>query len=969
MRLRYVLLAVLLSVSLFLVRPAAGQAESGPDANFSLSGTWQFAFAPHAADAEALSNFYKPNADLKAFHDTPVPSNWAMQGYEEPVYKPFKTEASEGFYTRTFTLPAAWKGRRVLLHFGGVWSSAEVWVNGTNMGRHDSGFTSFAMDVSKNLLFGAENRIAVRVRQETHDYLFDTNDDWSLGGIYRDVWLESMPATRWITNVEVRTTFDYQFRDADLAIRTLVNDSRMWPMKADPPFDYEMRFRLSAPDGTVVQDRTLNIALHSGNGRDIPVTMRVATPLPWTAETPNLYTLRVELLEGGKVAHWRTVAVGFRQISTENGVYRINGQAVKLKGVDRHDEYPDVGRATRPQDWLKDLQMMKAANINFIRTSHYPPAEGFLDLCDKMGMYVEDEVPMGFGGDHAADPSFMAATSLRVFETVARDRNHPSIVVWSMGNEDPVTALHIEAMRALKGIDPTRPILMPQQRSEFTPPEADMLAPHYLSPFAYDELGASSTRPILSTEHTHAWSADGVDGFGGFEDKWNELMHHPTAAGAAIWMWADQGLLIKRKTDHGDSPFMLLNPDGVDGIVNADRTPQRDYWETKAVYAPVYPRISSARFSLGDSIVRIPIQNDYDFTNLSNVGIHWQLMEDDRELAANDAKLTEIPHAAAWLDFPLGALKQLHTGATYYALFTFRRSDGSEITRRSVELIPNQSQVPVSAPRVVPLSVDQGKVTAVHAGAIEYRFDSSSARLMSASLNGSPMIGPASLNIWRPMNVMENAVLYPRGTARKDLPDLDKYQVTVGNWRVERNAEKVRLSGTALCVVDAKNRFAVDYIYDVHADGSLTVQYAIDPKVEATFLPMLEVTLPITPQLSRMRWLGLGPIDTYPNEHAAGVFGVWNANAGSQDAAGVKTTRWTEIEPPAPEGNLVRVEDSPYAQFENGTLHVIAGMEGRVMKNRLPEKPEERLDVTPGRIFHGAFTIRLLAKPATTPAP
>ena len=132
---------------------------------------------------------------------------------------------------------------------------------------------------------------------------------------------------------------------------------------------------------------------------------------------------------------------------------------------------------------------------------------------------------------------------------------------------------------------------------------------------------------------------------------------------------------------------------------------------------------------------------------------------------------------------------------------------------------------------------------------------------------------------------------------------------------------------------------------------------------------MLEVTLPITPQLSRMRWLGLGPIDTYPNEHAAGVFGVWNANAGSQDAAGVKTTRWTEIEPPAPEGNLVRVEDSPYAQFENGTLHVIAGMEGRVMKNRLPEKPEERLDVTPGRIFHGAFTIRLLAKPATTPAP
>jgi beta-galactosidase len=961
MRVRQLLFLVLFTIIATASPSAFGQAESGPDANYSLSGTWQFAFAPHAADAEALSSFYKPGFDLKAFHSTPVPSNWAIQGYEEPVYKPFKTEASEGFYTRTFTPPMAWKGRRMLLHFGGVWSSAEVWINGTNMGRHDSGFTSFAMDVTKVINFGAENTIAVRVRQQTHDYLFDTNDDWSLGGIYRDVWLESMPMNRWITGIETRTTFDYQFRDADLAIRTLVNDSRTWPAKASPPFEYEMRFQLTAPDGTVVQERKLTIPLHSGNGRDIPITMHLTTPLPWTAETPNLYTLRVELLEDGKVAHWRSQSVGFRQISTANGVFRINGQAVKLKGVNRHDEYPDVGRATRPQDWLKDIQMMKDANINFIRTSHYPPAEGFLDLCDKMGMYVEDEVPMGFGGDHAEDPSYMAATSLRVFETVARDRNHPAIVVWSMGNEDPVTAVHIEAMRALKGIDPTRPILMPQQRSEFTPPEADMLAPHYLTYSGYDELGAASTRPILSTEHTHAWGADGVDGFGGFEDKWYELMHHPSAAGAAIWMWADQGLLIKRKTAHGEEPFMLLNPDGVDGIVNSDRTPQRDYWEAKAVYASVYPRITNLHFTLGDDTAHIPIQNDYDFTNLSNVKIHWQLMEDDHELSAADAKLTQIPHAAAWLDLPLAALKQLHPRASYYVLFTFTRPDGSEIGRRSVELIPNPSDVPTSASTSLALSVDKGNETTVRAGSVEYRFDPKTAGLVSASLGGTQLIQRATLNIWRPLNIMEKSVLYPRGVTPKNLPDLNAYKVTVRDWKVEQTPSNIHITGTADYFVDEKNSFTTTYTYDISSDGGLTLRYAIDPKIEATFLPKLELNLPIASQLSRMRWLGLGPIDTYPNEHAAGIFGVWSAAKDSKDAGGVRTTRWVEIEAPTGGGNAVRIENSPYIQFEAGTLHVIAGMEGRVMKNRLPEKPEERLDVKSGRSFHGAFTLRLIS--------
>jgi beta-galactosidase len=354
-----------------------------------------------------------------------VPSNWALEGFEEPIYARTR-QGGEGFYVLRFQAPANLTGKRVLLHFGGVWDSAEVWLNSAPLGRHDSGFTGFAYDVTANLKTG-ENRLAVRVRQSTKDSAFDTNDDWALGGIYRDVWLETMPAATYIDRVETSTTFDAQFRDADLNLRVLVSGGRGFGgggrggaqagggrgANAMPDTGYELRAILTGTDGKEVQRTVLAIPSHRGTARDTLLAMHVNAPQHWTAETPNLYRLTVELVQGGAVTHARTSAVGFRQISTAGGVLRINGQAVKLRGVCRHDENPDVGRATRREDWLQDLRLMKAANINMVRTSHYPPAEGFIELCDELGMYVLDEVPMGFGGGSGDDPSFMSSGLLR----------------------------------------------------------------------------------------------------------------------------------------------------------------------------------------------------------------------------------------------------------------------------------------------------------------------------------------------------------------------------------------------------------------------------------------------------------------------------------------------------------------------------------------------------------------------------
>ena len=249
-------------VALLLLPSASrAQAAAGND-TILLNGTWQFSLAPNDAAADQMNNFYQSSFDRSKFVTIPVPSNWAMQGFEPPHYKPFKDQASQGFYVHRFNVPATWKDKRVLLHFGGVWDSAEVWLNGKPLGRHDSGYTAFAFEVTPNLILGAENELAVRVRQVTHDFRFDTNDDWAMGGIYRDVWLEPMPATRWIDRVDVQTTFDDQFRDADLKVRTIVGDSSPRRTVEKP---YDLAFTLLDQDGKPVQTSNITIPLPSRN--------------------------------------------------------------------------------------------------------------------------------------------------------------------------------------------------------------------------------------------------------------------------------------------------------------------------------------------------------------------------------------------------------------------------------------------------------------------------------------------------------------------------------------------------------------------------------------------------------------------------------------------------------------------------------------------------------------------------------
>nr|WP_288149842.1 glycoside hydrolase family 2 TIM barrel-domain containing protein [Phocaeicola sartorii] len=642
----------------------------------NLSGTWQFAFAANQKEADRLERFYTPDFAKSKFKSTPVPSNWALLGYEEPVYRGFKdNQAGEGFYVREFTIPQDWKDKRILLHFGGVWSSAEVWLNGNELGRHDCGYTSFAFDVTNKLKVDEPNKLAVRVRQITREYKFDVCDDWTWGGIYRDVTLEAMPAKRWIDDVVVQTTFDHLFQDANLDIRVMISDKHKntlpgnYPSPGEP---YKLCFTLTDKEGKEVAQRQMTVPAHVSTDREICLSLPVEAPHQWTAETPYLYSLKVELLEKEVVTHTRMERVGFRQISTDGGVFRINGQAVKLRGVNRHDEHPDVGRATTRKQWLEDLTLMKAANINYLRLSHYTPAEGFIELCDSMGMYVGNEVTLGGAGNLMYDPSFSGAVLQRSYETIVRDINKPSIIYWSIGNEDPLTSLHMVSVKLVKALDPTRPVLLPWRPEEWLPKEVDILAPHYWNPQEYDRLAGHSGRPVISTEYTHAY---GNDAFGGLEARWKALTKHPAGAGAAVWMWADQGVktpVRKKEKDLSEDEYLRINTAGWDGIVDSYRNFTRDYWETKAVYAPVYPVVDKISFVPGQDSVRIPIQNDFDFTNLSSVKMAWSVREDENVLYSGTDSMYGYPHTVSDFKLPVEKLVTVRPGKTYYVWFVLQ---------------------------------------------------------------------------------------------------------------------------------------------------------------------------------------------------------------------------------------------------------------------------------------------------------
>lgn len=612
---------------------------SGPAAQ-SLNGNWQFKYlAGSALGADAA--FSDPDFSAAAgWKPIAVPGHWELQGFAEPKYGRTLAEGT-GLYRRTFRAADTWRGQRVFLRFDGVLYGFDVSVNGTKVGSWASGYNPCTFDITDTLKFGVDNVLAVQVTTRSKGWEFDTNDCWSLSGIYRDVTLFAVPAAHF-NDYTARTTLA---ADGSAALTVEVVASQTATVSG----------RLLAPGGELVREFQLPL----GPDAHGSATVNVAQPQLWTAETPSLYRLELALQSGGQTVQRISEKIGLRQITTDGGLLKLNGRPIKLHGVDHHDIWPEVGRAATEELMRRDLVLMKAANINFVRTSHYPSHPRFIELCDELGVYVMCEVPFGFGDEHLTDASYQDVLLTRARATVRRDKNRASIIVWSVGNENPITPSQLETGHEVKRLDPSRPICFPTVGSYFGrnyekfPEFVDIYAPHYPVAGTLRDFAQKLTRPVIATEYAHALglASDRI------QDLWEIMQASPRIAGGAVWMFQDQGILrlanARPSTERTD---LYVWPDaqhyydtdtnqGMDGIVYSDRTPQTDYWQVRKVYSPVQIAERSLTAAAGAQTFALHVENRFDFRSLAGFKLAWSLQKNGVAVQSGAMPLTTPSHA------------------------------------------------------------------------------------------------------------------------------------------------------------------------------------------------------------------------------------------------------------------------------------------------------------------------------------
>jgi len=537
----------------------------------SLNGQWKFHWSPKPADRPA--DFFQAGFDDGGWKTIPVPSSTEFQGHGVPIYTnipypftpnpPFvpKDDNPVGSFRTRFTLSEAWKGRQVLLRFDGVSSFFYVWVNGQKVGMSKDSRTSAEFNITKYLKEG-ENLLAVEVYRWSDGSYLEDQDFWKVSGIFRDVCIRSTADVS-IRDFQVNTDLDDQYRDADLRVRVWARNYAGAPAAATVAMMLE-----DAEGKAVVAPVTQSVNVEPGKDGAIDFAAKVANPAKWSAESPTLYRVLLTLRDaGGKVIEVVPCRIGFRKVEIKGGELLINGRAILFKGVNRHEHDPDRGQAITVDTMVRDILIMKQNNINSVRTCHYPDQPIWYELCDQYGLYLIDEANieshgMGYGEKSLAkDPNWLAMHMDRTVRMVERDKNHPSVVIWSLGNEAGFGTNFVATSKWIKERDPSRPVHYERAGLD---PATDIVCPMYERPNQMAEYAKKTqTRPYIQCEYAHAMG----NSTGNLWDYWELFYSKKHLQGAHVWDWVDQG--IRRPLP----PRLVIkdrSPSGLEGLFHGE---------------------------------------------------------------------------------------------------------------------------------------------------------------------------------------------------------------------------------------------------------------------------------------------------------------------------------------------------------------------------------------------------------------
>lgn len=926
----------------------------------SLNGDWDFSFAIKPADAP--KDFYKSR--VSGWKKIEVPSNWEMKGYDKPIYKsavyPFRPVNppnppmdynAVGSYQRTFSIPENWKNMNVTLHFGGVSSGYKVWLNGDFLGYAEDSFLSSEFNISPYLKAG-ENILSVQVMRWTDGSFLEDQDHWRLSGIHREVLLLAEPKLR-IADFFVQTKLDKDYQDATLSIRPRIENLTGKEVKG-----YKIKASLFDQSGAAVLNQPLERSAESIINEIYPrldnvkfglLEAKIKNPLKWSDESPNLYTLTLSLEDSlGKVLEVKTTKVGFRSIefSKTNGKLLINGKETYLYGINRPDHHPTKGKALNRVDILEDVLTIKRFNFNCIRTSHYPMDPYLYDLCDEFGILVIDEANLethGLGGKLSNDPSWTAAYLERSSRMVMRDKNHPSIIIWSLGNESGSGPNHAAMAAWIHDFDITRPVhyepamgnprldgymdpsnpayLKPNDHSHRLQnpqdqPYVDIVSrmyPSIYTPKMLAEQKNGDNRPIFFVEYAHAMG----NSVGNMKDFWDVFRATPRIIGGAIWEFKDQGIL---QTDSVGVPFYAYGGDfgekyfdnfTIKGVVNSDGTPKSAMYECKRVYQGIETELADQ----SKGIIRIT--NRHSVKNLNAYTITLIFRKDG---AIVSQKTLPVINLAAGSDTLLNITRyfpKLESGSEYLADIHFTLSKDELWAKKGFEVASNQFALTGLADfskNAVTTKLTKEVYSDYKGKDFEIKFDETNGALISYKWKGVEQIyAPLLPHFTRPLTDNDK-----RGW--KSNKKLKQWYANDLKFVGSNIGSTEQTSGTEI-----KSRYrlindsaAVEVTYRISAAGTIKVSYALTVKPGLPNIPKVGMQLAIARNYDHISWYGKGPMENYIDKNYgfdAAIYSEPIKNfmehyAVPQENGNRTDVRWMYFTNPLKKQGLVFVADS-----------------------------------------------------------
>ncbi len=855
-----------------------GQGKVSSDNYRSLEGTWKFNWVK---DADMRpTDFYKPAFDDSSWSVIEVPGMWELNGFGDPIYVnvgyawrghfannppevPLK-DNHVGTYRREIEIPADWKGKDIIAHFGSATSNIEVWVNGKFVGYGEDSKLAQEFNLTPYVKPGEKNLIALQMFRWSDGTYLEDQDFFRFSGLARENYLYARNRNR-IEDIRANGDLTSDYRDGVLTVSVDVKGSGNLDLK------------LMAPDGKVVAAYE-----KPGVKGKVNVTLDVENPLKWTSETPDLYTLVATFSKKGQPVEIIPVNVGFRKIEIKNSQLLVNGQPVLIKGADRHELDPDAGYVVSTERMLQDIAMMKALNINAVRTSHYPNDPRWYDLCDRYGIYVVAEANieshgMGYGDRTLAkNPAYRKAHLERNDRNVKANYNHPSIIVWSLGNEAGYGPNFEEAYELVKASDPTRPV---QYEQAGKTGKTDIFCPMYYGYGGCESYStdASFVKPLIQCEYAHAMG----NSEGGFKEYWDLVRKYPKYQGGFIWDFVDQSIRWRGKngrviyayggdfnpTDASDGNFCD------NGLISPDRVPNPHAYEVQRVYQNIWTSL--------DKPGRVKVYNENFFTDLSNVALQWELLHNGVvERRGEVADIDVAPRQSASVDLDYGKICNCGEWLLNVAYVNKSRDGllpaGSVVARQQLTLINAPSRhhtAKAEAPAVV-ISTDT--VKGPH---FMIAFNKASGFISEYVFDGTQLLkdgAEITPNFWRAPTDND----YGANLQKEYRAWLNPEMKLVGFTQEEVGGKA--LFSASYDMPSVKAKMTVTYTIDGNGEVNIVEKMTADKNAKVSGLFRFGMQVPMPASFETVEYYGRGPGENYADRQQASDLGIYRQPVSEQ---------------------------------------------------------------------------------------